>query len=114
LAEWGEPPACPVAPPASKAPSDTPVAQSARVALFGEDKATMVDGKERPPLSKARYAVVRALIAAGDTGLTKDQLDDKSGHTEARKIMGGLAKSDPAWGAVLKLAGTTGGHYRIL
>ena len=72
-----------------------------------------VNGKEKPSLTWAQYHVVKALIEAGNDGLTKDQLDVKSGRFEARKILRRLANSDPDWAAVIKMAGRPGCHYRI-
>jgi hypothetical protein len=45
--------------------------------------------------------------------LTKDQLDAKSGHSEARKILKRLATSDPDWAAVIQMPGLPGRRYRI-
>ena len=91
----------------------TPVAQSKAVILYGPQDRPEVNGKRKEPLTRPQYDVVLALIRARDDGLTKDQLDEKSKHGDARKIMGRLADNDDDWKAVLLLAGITGGRYRI-
>ena len=70
-------------------------------------------GKEKPKLTAAQYNVVAALLAAGDDGLTKDQLIRKSNGGGAIRTMKDLAGNDDDWGKVLFLAGKTGGRYRI-
>ena len=64
-------------------------------------------------LSPARYDVVQTLIEAGESGLAKDDLDRKSGHTEARKLLSALAKSDRDWKSVIRFPGKDGmgKHY---
>jgi len=72
-----------------------------------------VNGKRKPILTAARYDAVQALIEAGETGLTKDQLDNKSGHTDARKLLKALADDDPDWAEAILFPGTTGKRYRV-
>lgn len=85
------------------------------VVLHGPDKEPVVLGKERPKLWTARFNVIRALIDAGKSGLTKDQLAAKSGHSDAVGILKRLAASDPDfWGKAILLPRTTGQHYRLL
>ncbi len=79
--------------------------------LRGQDQNPLVRGKAKPPLSFAEYNVVQALLNAGESGqsgLTKDKLDEKSGHTEARKILKRLRVSDPDWAAVIRFPGKAG------
>lgn len=99
--------------PGSPSLPDKPECASAQVALYGPGTKPIVNGKSKPVLTPAQYAVVIALIEAGPDGLTKDRFDRKSGHGDSRKIMKRLADSDPDWRAVLLLAGKTGGRYRI-
>ena len=73
----------------------------------------MVMGKVKPLLTFAQHAVVKALLEAGEDGLTKDGLDACSGHSDARKILKRLHDSDPNWAAVIQLAGRSGCRYRI-
>jgi len=73
----------------------------------------IVLGKTKPRLTMARYNVVTALLDAGDKGLSKDSLVEKSGHEDAVGILKRLATLDPDWNAVIKLAGIPGGRYRI-
>jgi hypothetical protein len=70
-------------------------------------------GKEKPPLTVAQYDVVKALIEAGPRGLTKDELELKSGRGGARKTLR-LLLDDPDWSRVVAMAGKTGQRYRIM
>jgi hypothetical protein len=93
-----------------------PVAQSpsGSVFLYGSSEHPTVNGKTKGRLRNTQYNVVLALIQAGDEGLTKDQLDHKSGHGDARKILSRLANSDPDWKIAIYLPGVKGMGYRIL
>jgi hypothetical protein len=99
--------------PAADIPDIEPVAASEQVQLFGPGEHPMVKGEQKPPLSRAAYDVVCALIRAGKTGLTKDRLDTESGHGDARKTMKRLADGDRDWKAVLVFPGKPGRGYRI-
>lgn len=91
-----------------------PVVKSEQVALFGPGDQPKIGTQRKPPLSRAAYDVVFALIQAGKDGLTKDQLDTQSNHGDARKIMKRLADGDDDWAAVLVFPGKAGrGGYRI-
>jgi len=90
-----------------------PVCQSKKVKLFGPGEQPEVNGKRKPILTLARYDAVQTLIEAGETGLTKDQLDDKSGHSDARKLLKALAKDDADWARAILFPGTPGKRYRI-
>jgi hypothetical protein len=83
------------------------------VKLFGQGEFPCVDGKEKDTLTTAQYNVIDAMIQA-EKSLTKDDLDRKSGHGDARKVLKRLAKRDPGWAAVISFPGTTGKGYRIL
>jgi len=48
-----------------------------------------------------------ALLQAGDKGLTKDELDVKSNHGDARGILKRLAKTDSDWEFVISFPGTS-------
>jgi len=86
---------------------------SRRVALRGREEEPIVLGKTKRKLTLPQYNVVKALLDAGDVGLTKDELVSKSGHEDARGILTRLAKKDPDWKQVIHFAGQTGGGYRI-
>jgi hypothetical protein len=73
----------------------------------------VVHGKRKPRLTAPRYKVVKALLEAGEDGLSKDSLATESGHTDAVGILKRLAESDDDWRAVILLAGVPGGRYRI-
>ena len=91
-------------------PATTP---SPAVVLASRTKQPIVRGTPKPILRVAQFNVVKALVDAGDTGLTVDQLVHHSGHTDARGILRRLADSDPDWRAVIHFPGKSGGHYRI-
>jgi hypothetical protein len=86
---------------------------SPNVVLGGFGDQPIVCGKVKSRLTWAQYRVVKALLDAGDDGLTKDELDAKSGHSEARKILKRLHDSDRDWAAVVHLPGRPGLRYRI-
>lgn len=73
----------------------------------------IVRGKPKQRLTWAQYHVVKALLEAGNDGLTKNQLDSKTKRTDARKILKRLHDSDPDWAAVIHMPGIPGRHYRI-
>lgn len=84
------------------------------VVLQGPGKPVLVRGVEKPRLTDARYRVVQALLAAGAKGLSKDELDRRSGSSDAQKVLKRLHKSDLDWQAVIQIAGKTGLGYRIV
>jgi hypothetical protein len=83
------------------------------VLLGAPGERPIVDGIEKSALTLPQYDVVKALLEAGKRGLSKDELDRKSKHGDARKILKRLAESDPDWKAVIYFPGKTGGGYRI-
>lgn len=97
-------------PPAPVTPPSPPPAPA--VVLGGANDEPMVRGKKKARLTTARYNVVKAMLNAGRL-LTKDELDAKSGHTDARKILKALADSDPDWKSVIHFGRQTGGGYGI-
>jgi hypothetical protein len=88
-------------------------ANGPRIVLRGRDEGPIVLGKPKRKLTTPQYNVVKALLGAGDAGLTKDELVSKSGHEDARGILTRLAEKDPDWKEVIHFAGQTGGGYRI-
>jgi hypothetical protein len=96
---------------AQQSPADA--SEKNRVELRGPAEGPIVLGKTKSKLTTAQYNVLKALLDAGEAGLTKDGLDRNSGHGDARKIMKRLAASDPDWNAVLSFPGTPGKKYRI-
>jgi hypothetical protein len=73
-----------------------------------------VNGRTKPRLTGPRYDVVKALLSAGNDGLSHESLVRKSGHGDARRILKRLADSDNDWSSVIQMAGDPGGRYRIL
>ncbi len=73
-------------------------------------------GKEKPHLTAARHAVIKALLWAWEQrrGLNKDELDDKSQHESAHKILYRLCAKDKDWAQVIDLPkGHWGEGYRL-
>jgi hypothetical protein len=101
-------------PSAGEAPDEQPEAKpNALVILRCPSASPIVRGMEKPRLTDARYNVVKALLDAGDGGLTGDDLVVKSGHGGAVNTLKTLAKSDADWRAVILLAGGPGKRYRL-
>lgn len=98
--------------PATPAP-DSPAPQPV-VVVQGPGKPVFVRGKEKRALTMPQLCVVQALLAAGAKGLSKDELDRRSGITDARKVLQRLSASDPDWQAVIQLPGRAGVGYRII
>jgi hypothetical protein len=94
-------------------PEDRESQASPRVVLRGRTDGPIVLQKTKKKLTKAQYNVVKALLDAGDIGLTKDQLVSQSGHEDACGILTRLADKDDDWKQVIHFAGQTGGGYRI-
>ncbi|NLF73307.1 MAG: hypothetical protein GX575_30085 [Candidatus Anammoximicrobium sp.] len=90
-----------------------PVCQSKAVKLFGPGEQPEVNGKKKTTLTKARYDAIKALVQAGENGLTKDELVKKSQHGDAVNSLKNLAKKDRDWERVLQFAGGTGKRHRI-
>jgi hypothetical protein len=74
----------------------------------------IVSGKRKTRLTAARYDVVKALLEAGDKGLSGDELVTKSRRGGAVNTLKALAGSDKDWRAVIQLAGQPGCRYRIV
>ncbi|HZZ78461.1 MAG TPA: hypothetical protein VFE62_08080 [Gemmataceae bacterium] len=84
-----------------------------RVVLGSPAAGPKVMGQQKGPLTRAQYDVVKALLDAGESGLSKDNLDRMSGHGDARKVLKRLAEKDPDWREAIQFPGTTGRRYRI-
>ena len=65
------------------------------------------------PLTDAQRDVLQTLIEAGQSGLTKDMLDKRSGRSEGRKILARLAESNEAWKKALVFPGKARNGYRL-
>jgi hypothetical protein len=84
------------------------------VSLCRINKQATVLNKPKPKLSDRECDVVQALLNAGERGLSKDDLDKKSGHSDARKVLKALRESDSDWATVIQMPGKPGqGGYRI-
>jgi hypothetical protein len=99
-------------PTTSTAPADASPPES--VVLTGDGKPPIVRGQVKSILTKPQYNVMKALLDAKSSGLTKDQLVNNSGHGDARKILKRLADSDDDWKSVISFPGRPGRRYRLL
>lgn len=90
-----------------------PTAATPPVVLHGQGQKPLVLGREMPVLSDARYLAVQALVKAWPEGLTKQQLENQTESTSARKTLKALHDADPQWAAVIQLPGKAGMRYRI-
>jgi hypothetical protein len=84
-----------------------------RVTIAGPGEPVYLKGLEKPPLTLPQYDVIKALLDAGERGLSKDEMDYRSKHGDARKILKRLANSDADWEAVIQFPGKACGGYRI-
>lgn len=83
------------------------------VLLSGPGQCPIIRGVKKRPLTLAQDDVVKALLEADERGLSKDELDRKSKHGDARRVLKRLAESDPDWKAIISFPGTPGRRYRI-
>lgn len=81
------------------------------VVLFSPTIDPVVLGRRKSKLTLAQFSVVKALIEAGERGLSKSRLQALTG--DAVNVLKRLAKSDPDWGAVIQLPGGPGRGYRL-
>jgi hypothetical protein len=104
--------AAPIPAPAEITATPLPEPAPPAVVLKGLNDDPIVRGKQKKRLTRARYDVVKAMLDAGRY-LTKDDLDKKSKHTDARKLLRALAESDPDWKAVIVFPEGPGTGYGI-
>jgi hypothetical protein len=95
-------------------PSQPVLASPSKLFEFSDIKTPpVVNGDTKPFLTQAEYNILMTLEKAGLRGLSKDDLDEKSGHREARKYLKNLAK-DPDWASVILFPEQKGrGGYRL-
>ena len=84
-----------------------------RVVLRGPGNHPLIDGGRKEILTKAQYDVILALQEAGESGLDKNSLVQKSKHGSAVKILKNLACQDIDWGSAILLPGKKGRGYRL-
>lgn len=84
------------------------------IILRGENDRPLVNGVKKRPLRESQYNVLQVLAEAKDDGLSGSELDRKSGHTDARKILERLKEKDEDWGKVILMAEESGKGYKIL
>lgn len=100
--------------PVSLAESLTTMVEAipAPVLLMNPSLKPRVLGQPKERLTAAQYQVVKALLDAGENGLSKAELEHICG--DAVNVLKRLSKSDPDWNSVIRLAGKKGYRYRIV
>jgi hypothetical protein len=94
------PPATPTQASPPSVPAPLPQAPSRPFEFSDFGKQPVVNGNTKDWLTQAEHDILTTLEKAGPRGLSKDELDEKSGHPEARKYLKDLAK-DPDWASVI-------------
>ena len=84
------------------------------VVLRSKAAGPLVLGLEVSPVTSARYDVLKALVDAGEDGLSLAELIRRSGHGSARNVLKNLAGTSSAWQQVILLPGAPGRRYRLL
>jgi hypothetical protein len=100
-------PPAPLPPSPPHEASEVPVP----VVLISPSVRPFVLGRSKAKLTPAQFLVVKALMAAGEAGLTKARLLKVTG--DAMNVLKRLAKSDKDWAAVVQLPGRSGRRYRL-
>ena len=85
---------------------------SGSVVLRGPHSRPMVNGHEKKVLTQTRYDLVKKIILTGEDGMTKDEMERH--YSGARRILKSVREQDKDWADVIKMAGKTGGGYRII
>lgn len=81
------------------------------VVLKSSNESPIVCGVSKAVLSDAKYCTIKALITAGQEGLSKDQME--SHCASARAVLRDLVK-DPDWKRAIWLPGKFRNRYRII
>ena len=86
------------------------VAVDTALQIGARGESCCVLGNSKKPLTDAQHAVILALLAAGDEGLSKDALE--AIRPSARRILKRL-RNDADWAKVIVMPGQTNGRYRL-
>lgn len=81
------------------------------VELFGVARKPKVSGEEVPKLSPAKYAVLEALVHAGEGGMSKSELEGVKG--DALKYLKQIRESSKLWADAIIMAGRAWGRYKL-
>lgn len=87
---------------------------SARVILTGPSTPPIVNERPQPVLTRAQYNVIKALWGAAPGRLSKRELIDRSGHTDAVNILKAVRAFNDDWRSVIDLPGEPGKGYGLL
>jgi hypothetical protein len=82
------------------------------VILGGPDEAPVVYGVEKKRLTFPRYNIIKALLEAV-RNLSKNELDKRSGHTDARKLLKKMVQEDGDWARAIIMPQGPGTGYGI-
>jgi len=93
------------------APSRRP--SIAAIALGEAGESPVVFGKQKSPLSAAKYEVIKTLLAASPAGLSKNELESRSKKADAVKYLRQIRNIDKDWNAAIIMAGKSWQRYRI-
>jgi hypothetical protein len=84
------------------------------VALRGPGKRPLVLGRPVPRLYGSNYRIIEALVAAGEAGLRKDEIDAEAGVNSGVTYLRRLRDEHPdTWGRVIQMSGQNRVGYRI-
>jgi hypothetical protein len=76
-------------------------------------RATLIDGQRMEPVTGSQYAILSALLDAGDEGLTPEQIVRITGQGGWRQTLWRLKLAHPLWDAIIVFPGRRGRPYRL-
>jgi hypothetical protein len=82
------------------------------IVFSGDAREPRVNGKSKKRMTPEQFKVVQALLSAGEDGLSKGELEKKSGIGDPLGVLRRLRK-DPDYGNAIDMAGTRGRGYRV-
>lgn len=81
------------------------------VELFGGTCRPKVSGEEVEKLSPPKYAVIEALVGAGERGMSKSELEHVKG--DALKYLNQIRESNKLWADAIIMAGRAWQRYKL-
>jgi hypothetical protein len=87
--------------------------QTCSVTIHNPDKFEVIVNNKVKTLKSARFDVIKALVDEFPDKLTKDQLIEKSKHSDAVNMLKAIAELDRDWKSVILLPGSPGKGYRL-
>jgi len=98
---------------ATNCPAPEAIAARPLVILGEPGDNPIVNGKTKKRLLLTQFHVIKALMEAGTNGLSKDELVNKSAHSDAVNILKRPRDSDADWKSVTQTGEIPGGRYRV-